>query len=86
MSKGGERLRNYMKRRAKEMGFPNVRINGAGCLDRCEQGPCIVIYPEGIWYSPKTEGDIDEILEVHVRQGKRVERLMIDKPHDRSAS
>jgi (2Fe-2S) ferredoxin len=66
-----------MKKRAKEMGFSDVRINGAGCLDRCELGPCIVIYPEGIWYSPKNEADVDEILTVHLQQGKRVERLML---------
>jgi len=77
-SKGSERLRNYMKKRAKELGLEGTRINGAGCLDRCELGPCIVIYPEGIWYSPKNEADIDEILVTHIQQGKRVERLMLD--------
>lgn len=75
--KGSERLRIYMKRKAKEMGLKDIRVNGAGCLDRCELGPCFVIYPEGVWYSPKTEADIDEILTVHVQQGKRVERLML---------
>jgi (2Fe-2S) ferredoxin len=76
-SKGSEGLRNYMKRRAKELGIQGVRVNGAGCLDRCEFGPCIVIYPEGVWYSPKNEADIDEILNVHVQNGGRVERLML---------
>jgi len=76
-SKGSERLRNYMKGKAKELGLSNIRINGAGCLDRCELGPCIVIYPEGVWYSPKNEADIDQILTVHLRQGGRVERLML---------
>jgi len=76
-SKGSEKLRNYMKRRAKEMNLAGVRINGAGCLDRCELGPCIVIYPEGVWYAPKTEADCDEILTQHLQQGKRVERLML---------
>ena len=66
-----------MKKRAKELGLADVRINGAGCLDRCELGPCIVIYPEGVWYSPKTEADIDEILTIHIQQGGRVQRLMI---------
>lgn len=77
MEKGAEKLRNYMKKRAKEMGLSDVRVNNAGCLDRCELGPCIVIYPEGVWYSPKTEADMDEILTVHLQQGGRVERLMI---------
>jgi (2Fe-2S) ferredoxin len=80
MDKGAERLRNYMKRRAKEMGLKDVRINGAGCLDRCELGPCIVIYPEGVWYSPKNEADVDEILTTHLQNGGRVERLMLANP------
>jgi (2Fe-2S) ferredoxin len=76
--KSAEKLRNYMKRRAKDIGLQDVRINGSGCLDRCELGPCIVIYPEGVWYSPKTEADCDEIIEKHLKQGQRVERLMLD--------
>ncbi len=76
-SKGSQRLRNYMKKRAKELGIKNTRVNGAGCLDRCELGPCIVIYPEGVWYAPKNEADIDEILTTHVQKGGRVERLML---------
>ncbi len=66
-----------MKKRTKELGLEDVRINTAGCLDRCELGPCIVIYPEGIWYSPKSEADIDEILTTHLQKGGRVGRLML---------
>jgi (2Fe-2S) ferredoxin len=76
-SKGSEDLRNYTKRRAKELGLKNVRINGAGCLGRCSEGPVVVIYPEGVWYSPKDEADCDEILAGHVQDGKIVERLKI---------
>ena len=47
-----------MKQRAKEMGLPSTRINSAGCLDRCEFGPVMVIYPEGVWYSPKNEAAV----------------------------
>lgn len=75
--KGSERLRAYMKKRAKELGLENVRINASGCLDRCELGPCVVIYPEGVWYAPKTEGDCDEILTAHLKAGARIERLML---------
>jgi (2Fe-2S) ferredoxin len=75
--KGSERLRNFMKKRVKELGLEDVRVNVAGCLDRCELGPSVVIYPEGIWYSPKTEADCEEILTVHVRDGGRVERLLL---------
>lgn len=75
--KGSERLRDYMKARAKELGLKDVRVNMAGCLDRCEFGPTLVIYPEGVWYSPKTTADVDEILETHLRGGGRVARLML---------
>jgi (2Fe-2S) ferredoxin len=75
--KGAEKLRNYMKARAKELGLEGVRINAAGCLDRCELGPTMVIYPEGVWYHYQTTEDLDEILETHVVKGGRVERLML---------
>ena len=79
--KGAEKLRNYMKARAKELGLTDVRINAAGCLDRCELGPTMVIYPEGVWYSCKTPADIDEVLINHVQRGGRVPRLML-RPED----
>ena len=70
-----------MKARAKELAIPGVRINNAGCLDRCELGPVLVIYPEGVWYKYQTQADIDEILTVHLRDGGRVARLML-RPED----
>ena len=75
--KGSEKLRNYMKVRAKELGLADTRINAAGCLDRCELGPTMVIYPEGVWYSYRDTADIDEILETHLKGGGRVARLML---------
>src|SRR3546814_4088920 len=60
--KDAEKLRNYMKVRAKELGLAGVRINTAGCLDRCELGPTMVIYPEGSGYRAETFADIDEIM------------------------
>jgi (2Fe-2S) ferredoxin len=76
-AKGSEKLRDYMKARAKELGLPGVRVNMAGCLDRCELGPCLVIYPEGVWYRIETTGDVDRVLETHVRDGGRVRALML---------
>ena len=84
-AKGSERLRNYMKARAKELGLKDVRINASGCLDRCELGPSVVVYPEGVWYSVQTPEDVDEILKVHLIEGGRVERLMMDAPASASA-
>jgi (2Fe-2S) ferredoxin len=74
---GAEKLRDYMKVRAKELGLPETRINAAGCLDRCELGPTLVIYPEGVWYGYRTREDIDEILQTHLVEGGRVERLRL---------
>ena len=75
--KGADELRDYMKTRVKELGIPKTRINGAGCLDRCELGPCMVIYPEGVWYSPKSKSDVDEIISEHLQNGRIVERLRL---------
>jgi (2Fe-2S) ferredoxin len=75
--RGAEELRDYMKARAKDLGLKDVRINMSGCLDRCELGPTMVIYPEGVWYSIATRADIDEVLATHLKAGGRVERLML---------
>jgi (2Fe-2S) ferredoxin len=83
LAKGSLELRDYMKSRAKELGIKRVRINTSGCLDRCELGPSVVIYPEGVWYRPTTKADIDEILQTHLIEGGRVTRLMLqstDRP------
>lgn len=70
-------LRDYMKVRAKELALRDIRVNTAGCLDRCELGPCMVIYPEGVWYRYESTRDIDEILECHIRDRQSVERLKL---------
>jgi (2Fe-2S) ferredoxin len=75
--RGSEKLRDYMKAQARAAGLKNVRINAAGCLDRCELGCDLVIYPEGVWYHYDTREDLDEIIEVHLKQGGRVERLIL---------
>jgi len=78
--RGAEELRNHLKAGAKRLGLEGkggVRINSAGCLDRCELGPVMVIYPEGVWYGVHSVEDIDEILQVHLVEGGRVERLLL---------
>ncbi len=52
-----------------------VRVNKAGCLDRCAAGPVAVVYPEGVWYTYVDGSDIDEIVESHLKNGQVVERL-----------
>ena len=77
-ARGAGELQTYMKVRGKALKLgKRVRINKSGCLDRCELGPVMVIYPEGIWYHYQSREDIDEILERHVIGGEPVQRLML---------
>ena len=72
--------RDYVKKRCREVGISGagqVRINTAGCLDRCEFGPVIVIYPEAIWYTYVDQQDLDEIIDEHLLNGRVVDRLRI---------
>jgi len=79
-AKGASELRDYAKQRVKALGLAAAglaRVNQAGCLDRCEEGPCIVVYPEAVWYTYVDRADIDEIVEEHLKNGRWVERLRI---------
>ena len=53
-----------------------VRANSAGCLDACDAGVAMVVYPEGVWYGPVTAADVPEIVEKHLVGGQPVERLL----------
>jgi (2Fe-2S) ferredoxin len=59
------------------MGPGKVRVNKAGCLDRCAGGPVAVVYPEAVWYTFVDRHDIDEIVDEHLVKGRVVERLKI---------
>ena len=70
---------DHCKQRIKALGLSGpgqVRVNKAGCLDRCSGGPVAVVYPEGTWYTYVDSGDIDEIVECHLKNGEVVERLL----------
>jgi (2Fe-2S) ferredoxin len=54
-----------------------VRVNKAGCLDRCAGGPVAVVYPEAVWYTYVDNADIDEIVESHLKNDRIVERLLL---------
>lgn len=74
------RLRGHVKDRIREWGLKKpggVRANQAGCLGRCQEGPCLVIYPDAVWYRYETAGDLDEILFEHVMNGRILERLRL---------
>jgi len=74
-------MRDYAKERIKALRLDSkskrIRINIAGCLDRCNEGPVIVVYPEDVWYTYVDKEDIDEIIEEHLKNGRVVERLRI---------
>ncbi len=73
-------MQAHAKARVKQLnlaGPGKVRVNKAGCLDRCNEGPCIVVYPEAVWYTYVDRHDIDEIVDSHIVNGKPVERLRI---------
>ena len=76
-------FREYAKVKIKELGLSEsgkIRINQAGCLGRCSEGPTLVIYPEQVWYTYETEEDIDEIINEHLIHGRVVDRLLMDIP------
>jgi (2Fe-2S) ferredoxin len=80
---GAREARDYVKRRAKEMGMHGagqVRVNIAGCLGRCELGPVLVVYPEAVWYTYIDREDLDEIIGEHLVNGRIVERLRLPEP------
>jgi (2Fe-2S) ferredoxin len=79
-SHGAERLQAHAKARIKALGLSGkgrVRVNKAGCLDRCAGGPVAVVYPEAVWYTYVDQHDIDEIVESHLKNGQVVERLLL---------
>lgn len=64
--------------KAEKLAGPGgVRVNKAGCMDRCAGGPVAVVYPEAVWYTYVDESDIDEIVESHLKNGVVVERLVL---------
>ena len=77
--KGSVELRNYFKNKILELDIKKVRVNQSGCLDKCELGPVVVIYPEGVWYKCQTKDDVDLIIQSHILNGKVVRNLLIKK-------
>jgi (2Fe-2S) ferredoxin len=70
----------HCKGRVKKEGLAGpgkVRVNKAGCLDRCAGGPVAVVYPEGVWYTYVDASDIDEIVDSHLKRGEVVTRLLL---------
>jgi (2Fe-2S) ferredoxin len=78
--RGADEVFKVLKEGAKKAGLSDedFRINRAGCMEHCEQGPSVVVYPEAVWYHVPTAEDAEEILREHVIGGKVVERLLMD--------
>ncbi|MBX3635347.1 MAG: (2Fe-2S) ferredoxin domain-containing protein [Rubrivivax sp.] len=77
---GAQAAFDHCKARVKAAGLAGpggVRVNKAGCLDRCAGGPVAVVYPEGVWYTYVDQTDVDEIIESHLVRGQVVERLLL---------
>ena len=76
--KGSSEIKELFKKRLKELGLSStVRANTAGCLDACEFGITVVVYPEQIWYGKVSINDVEEILQEHIINNRPVERLKI---------
>jgi len=81
MDQGAEAAFDYMKAKVKALdlrGKGKVRVNRAGCFDRCSEGPLMVVYPEAVWYTFVDHEDMDEIIDSHLINGKVVARLLVE--------
>ena len=77
-ARGSKDLIDHAKKRIKEMGLKGqVRVNKAGCLDACAYGPTVVVYPDDVWYTPRSREDMEEILNEHILNDRIVDRLVI---------
>jgi len=85
-AKGSKALQDLFKSELKRRKLDGlVRANKAGCLDACEHGPTVVIYPDEVWYRVKTESDVMEVMDRHIGKGEIVTRLLIPFPQTSSA-
>ena len=76
-NQGGSAIRFAFVEGLKKRGLQGiVRANKTGCLDACEMGPTVVIYPQGIWYLHVTIDDVEEIIETSIMSDSVVSRLV----------
>jgi (2Fe-2S) ferredoxin len=85
-TKGGDEVRLELKKELDAHALTGVRSNSAGCLDACEEGVAMVIYPDNVWYGRVTKADVKEIVEEHLVAGRPVERLRMKLPIERKKS
>ncbi len=74
---GGSDLAAWFKAEGKERGWKGrIRVNKSGCLDQCALGPVVVVYPEGVWYTPRDADEVRRICDEHIEGGQVVEDLL----------
>lgn len=76
MDSGAKQLWDRLQRLLNTQANPEVSVTASACLGFCRAGPLMVVYPEGVWYTPRTEADIDDIVQSHFLRGKPLERLI----------
>ncbi|MDO8679649.1 MAG: (2Fe-2S) ferredoxin domain-containing protein [Acidobacteriota bacterium] len=83
---GSEALQKAFKKALAARGLTRrIRANKSGCLDQCEFGPTVVVYPDAVWYSKVTEADVDEIIDEHIIGGRPVQRLLLpERPTEKT--
>lgn len=77
MGAGAKPLWERLQAKLDAQQNPQIAVTATGCLGFCRAGPLMVVYPQAVWYTPRTEDDIDEILQSHLVEGRPVERLII---------
>lgn len=83
-TKGGDELRIAFKKELDAQEVKGVRANEAGCLDACERGAAVAVYPDNVWYGAVTQADVKEIVTEHIIGGRPVERLLMKLPIERA--
>ncbi|MDF1645749.1 MAG: (2Fe-2S) ferredoxin domain-containing protein [Legionellaceae bacterium] len=82
---GGEPYFDYLAKKLKAAGLSGpgqIRVSQSGCLGRCSLGPCLVIYPEGVWYTYTSTDDLDDIVETHLLEEKRCIHLLMHQKNN----
>lgn len=80
---GGEMYFDYLSEALKARGLSGpgkIRVSRSGCLGRCRLGPCLVIYPEGVWYTYASTQDLDDVIEMHLEQGIVCKKHLLTAP------
>ena len=86
---GGQEVVEHIKTRLKQLslfGPDKIRVSASGCLGRCKLGPCLVIYPQGVWYRYESTADIDAIIDQHLHNGQHVSDLLLPCQSDVTAN